>query len=185
MLYRTKTILLFILLISVSVNGWSKVNVSKTEKFIMPLDISEPLISADTTEKLQPKSLGVGESGGSVFSKIADNSLALLWDRSNIKNTTVGRAAEKIEKNLKTEMQFIDKTTQQTNHRIAFKILAMQALAKLEYKGWINAAINYDARAAKAEAEVTESLFKKQDIILSHAITREENKSQLALRWNW
>ena len=61
----------------------------------------------------------------------------------------------------------------------------MQALTKLEYKGWVNAAVNYDARAAKTEAEVSEKIFNKQDLVISHAISREENKSQVALRWNW
>ena len=181
---RFKWISLFLLILTFSQLGWSKVNIKTTHKLVMPADIMTPLISAETSEKIQPKSLDANESAQSIVSKIADNSLSLWWDTSPVRNTQVGRAAEKVEKNLKTEVSFKDKASR-TEHRISFKVLAMQALAKLEYKGWVNAAINYDARAEKTEAEVSEKIFKKQDLVLSHAITKQENKSQVAWRWNW
>lgn len=150
----------------------------------MPIDISVPLLTFETSRKIQPKSIGASETGSSVVTKIADNSLALWWDTSPMRNTRVGQAAEKVEKNLKTEVSFKNKKSK-LEHKISFKVLAMQALAKLEYKGWVNAAVNYDARAAKTEAEVSEKISAKQDVVVSHAISKEENKSQVAWRWNW
>lgn len=176
---------LILILLTTSFNCWSKINLKKTKKLDMPVDISEPLITAETSKNLQPKSIETGESSSSIMSKIADNSLSYFWDKSSIRNTAVGKAAEKVEKNLKAEMQFTDHSASKTQHKIMFKVLAMQALAKLEYKGWVQAAINYDARAAKTEAEISEKIFNKQDLVVSHEITREENKSQVALRWNW
>ena len=175
---------LFLFTLTISQLGWSKTNFKKTLQLVMPVDITTPMISAETSEKIQPKSLVANESAESIISKIADNSLSLWWETSPVRNTQVGRAAEKVEKNLKTEVSFKDKASR-TEHRISFKVLAMQALAKLEYKGWVNAAINYDARAEKTEAEVSEKIFKKQDLVLSHAITKQENKSQVAWRWSW
>ncbi len=168
-----------------SLKGLSDVDLQQTHKLDLPKDISEPLISGETSKKLQPKTVGVGESGSSVFSKIADNSLSLIWESSNLKKTVVGQAAEKVEKNLKTEMSFTDSSANKTQHKFSFKVLALQALAKLEYKGWLNAAINYDAKASKTEAEVSEKIFSRQDIVISHAMTPDESKSQVALRWSW
>ncbi len=179
-----KWISLFLLTLTISQLGWSKVSIYKTHNLVMPADITTPLISAETSEKIQPKSLSANESAESIVSKIADNSLSLWWETSPVRNTQAGRAAEKVEKNLRTEVSFKDKANH-TEHRISFKVLAMQALAKLEYKGWVNAAINYDARADKTEAEVSEKIFKKQDLVLSHVFTKQENKSQVAWRWNW
>ncbi len=106
----------------------------------------------------------------------------MWWDTSPIRTTAVGRAAEKVEKNMRTEVSY---KTNRVEHKISFKVLAVQALAKLEYKGWVNAAINYDARTAKTEAEVSEKISAKQDLVVSHAFMPTGNKSQVAWRWNW
>ena len=180
-----KILTILTLIFTFSSKGWSDVDLQRTQKLNLPQDISEPLISSETSKKIQPKSVGAGESGSSVISKIADNSLALIWDSSNLKRTAVGQVVEKAEKNLKTEMTFTDNSANKTQHKFCFKILAMQALAKLEYKGWLNAAINYDAKASKTEAEVSEKIFNRQDIVISHVMLPEESKSQVALRWSW
>ncbi|OFZ28793.1 MAG: hypothetical protein A2622_06845 [Bdellovibrionales bacterium RIFCSPHIGHO2_01_FULL_40_29] len=150
----------------------------------MPVDVSEPLLNVETSQRIQPKAVSGEESANSVISKMADNTLSLWWDTTPLRNSAVGKAAEKVEKNLKAEVAFKNKDSK-TDHRISFKVLAMQALAKIEYKGWVNAAVNYDARAATTEAEVSEQISQKQDLVISHAITRTENKSQVAWRWNW
>ena len=175
---------LFLLTIAISQMSWSKINVKKTQNLVMPADITTPWMTAETSKKIQPKSVAADESAASIVSKIADNTLSLWWDTSPVRNTQIGRAAEKVEKNLRTEVSFKEKNSR-TEHKISFKVLAMQALAKIEYKGWVNAAINYDARAEKTEAEVSEKIFTKQDLVISHAMTKGENKSQVAWRWNW
>jgi hypothetical protein len=72
-----------------------------------------------------------------------------------------------------------------TEHKITVKLLAMQALAKVEYKGWVRAGLNYDAKAAKTEAELLEALSENKDLVVSQSFTATENKSQVSLRWNW
>lgn len=171
-----------ILLLFASQPAWSVEPIRKTQNLIMPVEVSNPFISADTSQKIQPRSVANGASASAIVSQIADNSFSLWWDTSPIRNTQVGRAAEKVEKSMKTEVSY---KTNRVEHKISFKVLAMQALAKLEYKGWVNAAINYDARAAKTEAEVSEKIGAKQDVVISHAFTPGGNKSQVAWRWNW
>ncbi len=178
------TLPLGLLILTFSQAGWCQININKTRQLIMPADVTSPLLSAETSQKIQPKSISASESGSSVVSKMADNSLALWWDTSPLRNTNVGRAAEKVEKNMRAEVSFADKNAG-VEHKISFKVLALQALAKIEYKGWVNAALNYDARADKTEAEVSEKISAQQDFVVSHAFTRVENKSQVAWRWNW
>ena len=114
-----------------------------------------------------------------------DNTLSFWWERSPAKNTSLGQVAEKVDKNLKTEMSLGRSADQKTEHKLSIKLLAMQALAKLEYKGWVRAGLNYDARAAKTEAEILEALSPNKDLVVSQSFTAAENKSQVSLRWNW
>lgn len=137
------------------------------------------------SEEILPKSITSADTSQSVVSKIIDNSLAYLWRNSELKNTSIGRTAEKVEKNLKGEVYFSTNGESKTEHKLSFKLLAMQALAKLEYKGWIQAAINYDVGAAKTEAEIVENISEGQDLLLSHSVAASESESKLSLRWEW
>ena len=108
------------------------------------------------------------------------------WNNSEFKNTSVGRTATQIEKNLKVEANLgrLEKNSP-AEHRISLKFLAAQTLAKLEYRGWIQAALNYNARSAVTEAEVLENISNNKDLVVSHSISGKERKSKLSLRWNW
>jgi len=180
-----KFLSLFLLALVIGPKCWCKVNLKKTKRLIMPVDVSEPVLSAETSQRLLPKTIEQNESGRSVISKIADNSFGVWWETTPMRYTSVGQAADKAEKKMKTEVSFNDNTEAKTEHKITFKVLAMQTLAKIEYTGWIRAALNYDAKASKSEAEVVERIFDKQDIVISHAVTPLESRSQLSLRFDW
>ncbi len=182
----TKTLFsLFVLVLAISLASQAKVKLKNTKRLVLPTDISQPLISAETNQKLLPKSITAEDSGSNVVSKIVDNSLSVWWDQSPMRQTSVGRAAEKIEKNMKAEVDFGKSEATPAGHKLSVKLLAMQALARLEYKGWVRAAINYDARAARTETEVLENLAKNKDLVLSHTFSSAETKSQVSLRMNW
>ncbi|MBC7467487.1 MAG: hypothetical protein H7256_15970 [Bdellovibrio sp.] len=180
-----KFIAIFVIALAIGPKCWCKVNIKTTKRLIMPCDVSEPLMTSETSQRILPKALQQNESAGSVISKMADNSFGVWWESTPVRHTAVGQAADKAEKNLKAEVNFKDNSESKTEHRIVFKVLAMQALAKIEYKGWVQAAVNYDAKASKAEAEVSEKIFQRQDIVLSHAVTPSENKSQVSWRFDW
>ena len=74
---------------------------------------------------------------------------------------------------------------EKTEHKFSFKVLAAQALAKIEYIGWVKAALKYDAKSANAQAELMENLSNNKDLVISHSVGNSESKSQLSLRWNW
>lgn len=138
-------------------------------------------------KKVQPKSLTAADSSQTVVSKIIDNSLAYWWEHSEMKNSAIGQTATQLEEKMKAEVALgaSGSSTERTDHRLSLKLLAMQALAKIQYIGWTRAEINYDAKASRAEVEVLENISNNKDLVISHSITSLENKSQLSLRWNW
>lgn len=180
----SKAIRILIIILFVSMNSWALSPKKKAMRvLVLPKVLSEE--KSDLSEKILPKTIDATEPSRTVVSKIVDNSLAYIWDRSGLNKSSVGRAAQSIDQKMKAEMNMGATASNPKGHKLSFKILAMQALAKLEYQGWVKAALNYDAKDSKAEAEFLESLSKNQDLVLSHSITKNENKSQLSLRWNW
>lgn len=186
-----RSISLFTFLVILSSLGWARTDSKHMQLLIMPPSDSDTSVrNGESSEKkfsdrVLPKSLTSADSSQTVVSKIIDNSLAYWWDNSELKNTSMGQAATKIEENMKAEMDLGSSDSGKTDHKISLKVLAMQALAKIEYFGWTKAAINYDAKAAKAELEVFENLSNNKDLVVSHSVTAAESKSQLSLRWNW
>lgn len=163
----------------------ARVDLKKTKRLVLPTDPSEPLLSAETSQKILPKNVEQGESGNSVISEMIDNSFSLWWEKSPVKQTSIGQVADKVDKKLKTEVNFGKSADQKTEHKISVKVLAVQALAKLEYKGWVRAGLNYDARAAKTQAEVLENISAHQDLKLSHSMSSDGNMSQVSWVLNW
>lgn len=184
-----KTMIQFVFILSLgvclSLMAQARVDVQKTKRLVLPDDPSEPMLSAETSQRLIPKNVVPGATSDAVFSEMVDNSFSLWWETSPVKKTSIGRAADNIDKKLRTEVNLGTSADQKTEHKISVKVLAMQALAKLEYKGWVKAGLNYDARASQAQAEVLENISANQDLKLSHSVTSTENTSQVSWLLNW
>lgn len=181
-LNKSYLITLIVLLISCS----SFAKVGKKQMPIMPIPSHiENTEVANFSNKVLPKTMAEADSSRGVVAKIIDNSLSYWWENSDFKKTSVGQVAEKIENNIKADINLSGNQNGKNEHKISFRVLAAQALAKLEYKGWFKGAIKYDAKKANAEAEVLENLSNNKDLVITHTVTTSENKSQLSLRWNW
>lgn len=163
----------------------ARIDLKDTKRLILPTDPSEPLLSSEISQRIQPKNIEVGESATALISEMVDNSFSLWWEKSPAKNSAIGQVADKVDKKLKTEVKLGKSADQKTEHKISVKVLAMQALAKLEYKGWVRAGLNYDARASKAEAEVLENISAHQDLKFSHSVSSDEKMSQVSWVLNW
>lgn len=179
--------LLFILALTscLSFTAQARVDIKKTKRLVLPIDPSEPLLSAESSQRILPKAVSNDESGASVISEMVDNSFSLWWEKSPVKSSALGQVADKVDKKLKTEVNLGRSADQKTEHKLSIKLLAMQALAKVEYKGWVRAGLNYDARAAKTQAEVLENISGNQDLKLSHSMSVHENTSQVSWVLNW
>ena len=170
-------------ILGLGLNASAEVNIAETKRLELPDKVgAESLTEAFGTEVL-PSSLASGETSQTFLTKVADNSINLYWKHSPLRYTTAGKAVETAEKKLNVEATYKDNNN--VDHRINFKVLAMQALAKIQYTGWVNAALNYDLKAARAAAEVSEALSDKTSIVLSHEVSKIDHKSGLSLNWKW
>lgn len=161
----------------------AKVNVAKTKKLELPAKAGAESMAYLFTVEILPDQVAPDETTKSMLTKMADNGLSLYWKNSPLRHSAAGKAVETAEKKLNVEAVYQDDN--KVSHRFNFKVLAIQALAKFQYTGWVNAALNYDLKAARAEAEVTEALSDKNDLVLSHEMSNTEQKSAVSLKWKW
>ena len=144
-------------------NGWTQEDVSS----VIPTDMSS---SNDTAY---------------VATRIGDKAVQAWFKSPTVKNSQIGRTADTVQENLKTEVSVGGQDPTKTAHKFTFQVLALQAISQLRYSGWLNAALDFDARAHETRLELTEKLWSNKDLVFSHTAKADQGLSAVGLRWNW
>lgn len=152
------------------------------KKLNLPEVQEAEFIPKEFTDRVRPKDVK-GDEGSAVFSKMADSTLAYWWDTTPLRNTQFGRAAEAVEKKARLQGKIED--SNQVTHTFDLKVLLMQALARFEYKGWVRAGINYDARAAETEAEIIQPITEDKNLVMSQKFNNAESTSKVSFQFDW
>lgn len=159
------------------------VDLQNTRRLNMPYMKDVSIVSLEFLNRIQPKSVDKNETGNQVLAKMIDRSFSYWWATTPLRKTGLGRAAETIEEKAQVRAELQDSNN--IKHRFDFKIMLSQALAKIEYNGWIKAAVSYDAKSSSTEAEVIKNLDHSKDIIITHLMGTDENLSRISLRVDW
>ncbi len=161
--------------------------INQNQKLNLPQQVEAPSQVSQFSDRVG-SNLNGGDTSQVVLNKMLDNSFGYLWDNSGLRNTSVGQAMQKVETKMKADVSLgstNSESTSKTEHKISFRVLAAQALAKIEYFGWFKAALKYDVRNSASVAEVSENIANNKDLVVSNINTKEENRSQISLRWDW
>ncbi len=164
---------------------FAKIDLDATKPLLIPVDHVTPQITQKDVGEIIPTDVDSTQSTGSMMSRIADRSFQYWYNNSGFKDSAVGRVAESTQEKLKTDVVVPSSSASGVTHKFSFKIEAFQALAKMEYTGWIKAMIDYNARAAQTDFSVSEKLFKDKDLVVSHSLSAREGMSSMGLRWSF
>ncbi|MEK2689766.1 hypothetical protein [Bdellovibrio sp. GT3] len=161
------------------------VELSTTKKLVIPVDTVTPKITQEDVKKVIPTDRLGSESTSSMMGRIADRTFNLWFNSDVVQESLLGRVVQETQETLKTDVVVPASTKQGTSHKFSFRVEAFQALAKMEYKGWLNAAVNYRAAASETEVQFQEKVFENKDLILSHKGTRTDSLAMIGLAWRW
>lgn len=177
--------LLFFIAILSSQAALAKVSVKNTRPVHLPTAPSNAWTSEDVG-KIIPTDMGNSTDAGHVALKIGDRTLQSVLNSPNIKNSSVGRTATKVQDTMKTEMIVKSGSNKSAvDHKFSFQVLALQAISKFNYSGWLNAELNFDARAQQTNFEISEKVWNDKDFVISHSANHRQDLSSVGLRWNW
>lgn len=180
-----KLIMSFLLMIGITIPCLGKVDLASTKPLVIPEDKVTPKLTEADVAKVIPTDLKQGDSQSTVFTRIADRSISLWFNSSSMKETSLGRFAEEAQEKLKTDVVVPGHNPQGIDHKLSFKIEAFQAMAKLEYTGYLNAAVNYDAKASATDILFNEKVLTNKNLVLSHKVNKQQDLSMIGLAWSW
>lgn len=210
---KLRQALAFLIVFVVALPGWTQgapsrapANVTRGVQALAAPSVllynGETLITADLIENYKrvqaeketlkvsdfiPLTISPSADSGYVMSAIADKSISTIMDQPQFRESTLGRTADTVEKNLVQEVAFGGEAENATQHKLNFQIQAFQSQARVKYSGLTNAALLYRARSSTFAFEIFEKLpyAQKQQLVLSHELRPQERVSNVSVRWDW
>lgn len=165
---------------------FADIDIESTMPILIPVDSSTPRnIAADFANIVPPSSFVPGSSEIAVMTKVADITVNYLMNNSALKQTAVMRFADETKERLNTDILVSSADGTGLNHKFTFKLEAFQALAKMEYTGWLKAAVNYDVRSAVTAISIQDKLFVDKILSVRHESSKDQKISMIGLAWPW
>lgn len=171
----------FLLTITCSLLAQARVDIQETDRMLLPEDFYSPRFTIEDSQRLVPKNTLPGQTATEVLYEMVDNSFQMLIEGPSNKRLPFSRNSVQANGSTKPERG----PAVNPLSKINVKLLAMQALAKIEYVGWIRAGFNYNAKAETSEAEVSNNIFNNQNLKLTHSINAVENTSKVSWVIKW
>lgn len=156
------------------------------EKEITPIQKPEEvpatgLFSAATMNKIMPKNLNENSNPEQVQKDIMNKGLDAIVKSDAVKRTGVAQAAETLENSVNTEMHVI--SDQGVEHKIKMKIIPLQAAARLDYSGLVNASATYKPAEEDVDLTITEKISENAQLQLTHQTA--QSLSMVNFNFNW
>jgi hypothetical protein len=168
------------------VNKVKKVEVKPVAKrLVAPVDVTQKITSKDV-EKIIPTDVALTSTSGNILTRIADRGFNMWFNSEAVQSSVFGRFAQRTQEKLKTDVVIQEaKGEDKVSHKFSFRLEAFQALAKIEYTGWLKADVNYDAKEAATNVQVKEKVFDDKNLVLMHKGSSKEALSMVGLDWSF
>lgn len=122
-------------------------------------------------------------NGQQVAKAMADKSLQLWWNSESVKTSSLGSRADKVERQMQQDV-----TVQEKNgvaHKFTFQVKPIQTTASVDYTGYTNARLYYQATEAESGVEVFEDVGKNKKVTLAQIAKSQESVSQVSWSMSW
>ena len=117
-----------------------------------------------------------------VFSQVADQSVSSFFSSAQVRSTPFGKTATTVEQKMKQDVTL---HSGEIEHKFVLRVQAFQALAKIDYTGYTNATLRYQARESSVDLEVFEKITKTKDLVLGQLNKPNDRISSVQVRWNF
>lgn len=181
-----KTALVILTFVATTQAAQAKLDHNSTKPLVMPVGVSQEAeeITTQDVEKIIPTDLQATSDMNRVAVRIADRSLQTWFNSPAVKSSVVGRTANNVQQKMAADVTVKADEPEATEHKFSMQLLALQAMAKVQYTGWLNAVFNYDAKAAESMVEFSEKVFNK-DLFVNHTSSPREDISTVGIKWGW
>lgn len=182
-----KTAMMTLTILAASQVAMAKLTVANTQPIAVPMENEQQAekITQKDVEKIIPTDIPQTSDMTVVAAKIADRSVQTWFNSAQVQASALGKTATTVQKTMSADITVKSDEPQAVQHKFSMQILALQAMAKLQYTGWLNAVFNYDAKAAESMVEFSDKIFNK-DLFVNHTSSSAKGDvSTVGIKWGW
>ena len=142
-------------------------------------------IRTTDVQEVIPTDMGPSNNQGQVGSKIIDYSFNNWLNSPQMKQTSLGRTASKVEKSMQANVN-LGRTDSGVSHKVNFAMLPAQSKAQMKYSGLLDANLTYKVNNQELDFEMTRKLTAATMLVLNRTSSPYDGISErLSLRWTW
>lgn len=130
-----------------------------------------------------PLDMPATDDGQQVFSRVADRGVTSFFNSPDIRQSSLGRVATQIEESVNQEVSLGEKGSVQ--HKLNFNLQAFQSIARIQYTGYANLAVEYKSKESLMGFEIFENIGENKQMVLNHKINPEQRLSSMDMRWSF
>ncbi len=165
----------------------AKLTVANTQPLAVPMENEQgdDSITQKDVQRVIPMDMAQTSDLNAVAAKIADRSVQTWFNSAQVKDSVLGQTATTVQKKMSADITVASDEPKGVEHKFSMQILALQAMAKLQYTGWLNAVFNYDAKAAETVVEFSDKVFNR-DLFVNHTSSSAKGDiSTVGIKWGW
>lgn len=152
---------------------------------IQPVESSRTTTTADVA-RIIPANMAPTNNGGLVAGQIIDHSFSNWFNSEEVRRSSFGRTAHKVEKSLTSDVSFGSKQPESIRHNLRFQVKAAQTQAQVQYTGLTTAQFTYYMLQDKSDIEVREPMKAlNTQLVYNHTVSHDDTREMLSLRWAW
>jgi hypothetical protein len=182
-----KTAIVTLIILATSQIALAKLTIANTQPLAVPMENEQGTehVTQKDVEKIIPTDMSQTDNMNAVAAKIADRSVQAWFNSAQVQGSVLGQTATSVQKKMATDITVKSDEPHGVDHKFSMQILALQAMAKLQYTGWLNAVFNYDAKAAETMVEFSDKIFNK-DLFINHTSSSSKGDvSTVGIKWGW
>lgn len=143
-----------------------------------------PLLTREEANKILPTNIQPNDTASNVLSRIGDRALNLWLKSSSMQKVQIVQAAQKVQNAMKAEVNLAPQDSE-VQHKVNFQVQALEAVSRVDYSGYVNATVSFNARNSRTDYEVRKKVLKNKDFFVNHMTSRQEDLSSVGLRWSF
>ncbi|HPI41717.1 MAG TPA: hypothetical protein PLJ21_12985 [Pseudobdellovibrionaceae bacterium] len=160
-------------------------NPKKMKKFIFPVDRFTTRFDQKDMVQIVPTDINPSSDPHSVIGRIADRGINYWLNSPEMKNAPFVKSTKEMQEKLKTDVVVKGARKNDIDHKFTMSYEAFQALAKVEYKGWFKASVDYKPGEERTQVSIREKILKDKELIFHQSFKKDESSSMIGLGWNW
>ena len=143
-------------------------------------------IGAKDVGRVIPQTMQPTNDQGKIAAQIVDRSMNSYFDSADFKNSGIGRQTKSVEKKMQQNVAFGGgDDPMATRHVFKFQMKATDQKAMVDYTGFFNAELSYQAGIQTTNLEVFEDLAARTKVVLAHLATPTDTRNVVSLRYNF